>query len=193
MKALIAAVVVLGLVGTLVYVAVSPPNPVALHAAPAATPAKSGLRFSVHKTPQPLPDIPFADGEGGPVKLSDFRGKVVLLNVRATWCPPCREEMPSLDRLQGKLGGSDFEVIAFSIDRGGAFVVKSFYNELDLKHLKIYLDQSNQASNALRVVGVPTTLLIDRQGREIGRMAGSAQWDSEEALTLIRGHLGASK
>lgn len=141
------------------------------------------------REPRELPDIGFADGDGRSVKLSSFRGKVVLLNVWATWCPPCRKEMPTLDRLQAKLGGPGFEVVALSIDRSGPSIVRSFYDEIEIKTLRIYIDQSGEASSALNVNGIPATLLIDRAGRELGRKIGPAEWDSPEIVTLIQSYV----
>ena len=110
---------------------------------------------------------------------------MVLLNVWATWCVPCRKEMPTLDRLQARLGGKDFLVIALSIDREGVAPVKRFYQELGLEKLAIYVDPSGKGSQALAIPGVPTTLLIDRQGREIARKMGPAEWDGQEMLSLV--------
>ncbi len=139
----------------------------------------------MHASPRPLPGITFEDGNGKAVTLADFRGKTVLLNVWATWCPPCREEMPSLDALQKALGGPGFEVLALSIDSGGAAAVKRFYKEMGIASLAIYVDPGMRAPSQLATPGVPTTLLIDREGRELGRHAGPAQWDSPEALRVI--------
>lgn len=136
-----------------------------------------------------LPDVGFVDGEGRPVRLADFRGKTILLNIWATWCPPCRKEMPALERLQLKIGGPDFEVVALSIDRGGAVAVKSFYEELDINALRVYVDPTTEASSNLNVIGLPTTLLIDAEGLEIGRKIGPAEWDSPEVVTAIRAYL----
>jgi len=111
---------------------------------------------------------------------------VVLLNVWATWCVPCRKEMPTLDRLQAKLGGKDFLVIPLSIDREGVAPVKRFYQELKFEKLAIYVDPSGKGSQALAIPGVPTTLLIDRQGREVARKMGPAEWDGEETLSLVK-------
>ena len=144
----------------------------------------------MHASPRPLPELAFEDGKGKPVTLADFRGRTVLLNVWATWCPPCREEMPSLDRLQKALGGPAFEVVALSIDAGGAPVVKRFYDEIGIRSLAIYVDRGMRAAGQLATPGVPTTLLIDPQGRELGRHAGPAQWDSPEALRVISRHMG---
>lgn len=143
------------------------------------------LDLSVLDQPRPVPEIRFADEGGRDLTLADFRGKVVLLNIWATWCIPCRKEMPALDRLQGRLGGKEFQVVALSIDRGGVAPVKPFYQELGLKNLAIYVDPSGNGSRALAVPGVPTTLLIDREGREIARKMGAAEWDGPEMAGLI--------
>jgi thiol-disulfide isomerase/thioredoxin len=144
----------------------------------------------MHASPRPLPELAFVDGKGKPVTLADFRGRTVLLNVWATWCPPCREEMPSLDRLQKSLGGPGFEVVALSIDAGGAPVVERFYKEIGIASLAIYVDPGMRAAGQLATPGVPTTLLVDARGRELGRHAGPAQWDSPEALRVISSHMG---
>ena len=123
------------------------------------------------------------------MNLADFRGKVVLLNIWATWCAPCRREMPTLERLQAELGGPDFEVVALSIDRKGLPVVKEFYQELGLQELAMYVDEAGAAQRALNALGLPTTLLLDRDGSEIGRLLGPAEWDSPEMVSFIRGYV----
>jgi thiol-disulfide isomerase/thioredoxin len=143
------------------------------------------LELSVFDRPRDLPEIHFADDHGRDLTLGDFRGRVVLLNVWATWCVPCRKEMATLDRLQARLGGKDFLVIALSIDREGVAPVKRFYQELKLEKLAIYVDPSSKGSRALAIPGVPTTLLIDRQGREIARKMGPAEWDGAELVSLV--------
>lgn len=150
-------------------------------------------RFAIHNPPKPLQDIQFADGDGRLRQLSEFRGKALLLNVWATWCPPCREEMPTLDRLQAELGGQDFEVMALSIDRAGMAVVTRFYDETGVKHLSKYIDSSGKAARELAAFGLPTTLLIDREGREVGRLIGPAEWDSPQMVSFIRSRLGMGK
>ena len=159
----------------------------------AAPAAGSAFVFRTHLKPQPLPDLAFEDAKGGERALADFRGKIVLLNIWATWCVPCREEMPALDRLQQKLGGQGFEVLALSIDAGGVPAVKRFYEEIGIRSLAIYVDRTARATESLRAVGVPTTLLIDRQGREIGRRSGAALWDGPEAIRMIQGHMNGVK
>lgn len=141
-------------------------------------------RFMRWHTPRDLPAFTFQDEAGKTLSLTDFRGKVVLLNIWATWCPPCREEMPSLDRLNDKRGGENFEVVALSIDRDTA-LVKPFYEEFGIQTLRGYFDPSAQIPNTLRAPGVPTTLLIDQEGREIGRAMGPAAWDSAQVEALI--------
>jgi thiol-disulfide isomerase/thioredoxin len=132
-----------------------------------------------------LPEIRFQDEEGRDLTLNNFRGRAVLLNVWATWCVPCRKEMPALDRLQAKLGGDEFLVIPMSIDREGVAAVKRFYQELGLEKLGIYVDPSGKGSRVLAIPGVPTTLLVDRQGREVARKMGPAEWDAPEMVALI--------
>lgn len=150
--------------------------------------------FAMYAQPRAVPDIPFSDGKGQAVTLQDFRGKLVLLNVWATWCPPCRREMPALDRLQQQLGGPDFEVVALSIDQGqqSLYLVQEFYLQTGIRSLGVYMDTSGDASRNLGVSVLPTTLLIDREGREVGRKLGPAEWDSAEIVALIRGYLAPS-
>lgn len=137
--------------------------------------------------PAPLPEVTFENAAGEEVRLADFRGQVVVLNLWATWCAPCRDEMPSLDRLQAEHGaGDDLEVVALSLDRGNSEKVTLFFEEVGVAHLDIYRDPSAQASRALRAPGLPTTLVIDRQGREIGRVLGPAEWDDEDILARLR-------
>ncbi len=139
--------------------------------------------------PQPVPALSFKDAAGTPMTLADFRGRVVLLNIWATWCVPCRKEMPDLDRLEAELGGPGFLVLALSIDRGGLERVKKFFDDTAIEHLAIYLDQQSAAMGALAITGVPTTLLIDRDGREVRRWVGPAEWSSPEFRSLIRQQL----
>lgn len=156
-----------------------------------ATAGEPPQNFAVQETPQPLPEIQFQDGDGQARTLADFSGKVVLLNIWATWCAPCRKEMPTLDRLQAKLGGPDFEVVALSMDRGGPDKVKKFFAEIGIEHLALNIDISGKAMFALGAPGLPMTLLVDRQGKEVGRLIGPAEWDSSEMVDFIRSHFAA--
>lgn len=164
-------------------------NPKAATTAPASVTAR-GRVMPLHDAPRPLPDIRFRDGENQARSLADFRGKVVLLNIWATWCGPCRREMPTLDRLQATLGGPDFQVVALSIDRAGMKVVSAFYAETGIEHLARYIDESGRTTQALKVPGLPTTLLIDREGREIARHVGPAEWDTPEMVAFFKQQLG---
>lgn len=148
--------------------------------------------FFTHASPRALPDIVFQDASGAVRHLSDFRGRTVLLNLWATWCVPCRTEMPTLDRLQSRLGSQEFEVVALSIDREGAGIVKRFFDEMNVHALKVYVDLTMAAQQALNAVGVPMTVLIDREGREVARKLGPAQWDSPEIVAMIRRYVPQS-
>jgi len=140
----------------------------------------------VHDAPREVISPPFIDGEGRNVSLTDFHGRIVLLNVWATWCAPCRKEMPMLDRLQAQLGGSDFHVLPLSIDKAGLKPVRRFYEEMGIQNLGVYLAEDLRAMIAFSVVGLPTTLLIDGEGHEIARLAGPAEWDSPDAVTQFK-------
>lgn len=142
--------------------------------------------FRLLENPRPVPEETFRDADGRNLGLDRFRGKVVLLNFWATWCLPCRREMPALDRLQAKYGGPDFEVIALSIDREGLEKVTPFYAEIGLENLRIYLDPPGRLQRAFGIARLPTTVLIDREGREVGRLEGPAEWMAPEAQALIR-------
>ncbi len=157
--------------------------------APRTSKPDAGFSFNAYKTPRELPAVPFINASGEAMSLSAFKGKTVLLNLWATWCVPCREEMPTLDRLQAGLGGEKFTVVALSLDQEGPVVVKDFYDELGLEHLGIYVDDRIRAPAALGVIGVPATLLIDGEGREIGRKLGPAEWDSPEVIAEIDRHM----
>ena len=142
--------------------------------------------------PYPMPRLHFTDGTGQERNLSEFRGKVVLLNIWATWCAPCRKEMPSLDRLQSKFGNLEFQVLAIATDDGGVAPVRRFYRKLDIKTLEVFIDESGESMSKLKVVGLPTTLLLDRSGNAIDVKVGSIEWDSEEAITFINEKLRSS-
>ncbi len=150
---------------------------------PAAEPPTG---FTMHANPLALPSIAFQSGHGRSLDLGDFRGRVILLNLWATWCAPCRAEMPTLDALQALLGGPAFEVVALSLDRGGADDVERFYRELGLRHLALYVDPTTAAQRELRVFGLPTTLLIDSEGHELGRLIGPTEWDSRDMIGFLR-------
>ena len=142
--------------------------------------------------PYLMPHFGFIDGAGEERNLSDFRGKMILLNIWATWCAPCRKEMPSLDRLQSTFGSSKFQVLAIATDEGGVAVVQRFYRKLGIKKLEVFIDKSGESMSKLKVVGLPTTLLIDRSGNAIDVKVGSIEWDSDEAIAFINEKLSSS-
>lgn len=150
--------------------------------------------LTMASTPLKLPDLAFEDADGKPKKLSDFRGKTLLVNLWATWCVPCRKEMPALDQLQAKLAGPNFEVVAINIDTRDSEKPKHFLNEANLTRLGYFYDQKAKVFQDLkaigRALGMPTSVLVDPQGCEIATIAGPAEWASDDAIKLIRATLG---
>ena len=136
-----------------------------------------------------VPDLVFKDSSGGEVKLSKWQGRVVLLNLWASWCAPCRKEMPTLNDVQKQLGSKDFEVVALSVDGKGLEASAAFLKETGADSLGLYVDETTTSLNALQALGLPVTVLIDRKGREIGRLLGPAEWNSAEAVALIKAAL----
>src|SRR5437763_10439961 len=140
--------------------------------------------FIPAEPPQPAPEVSFTDIAGNPVALADFAGKLVLLNLWATWCQPCLKEMPSLEKLQA--GHEEGLIVAaISEDRGGANVVEPFVGKLGLAKVKIYLDPKSAVGHAFEVRGLPTTLVIDADGKVVGRVEGAAEWDSSKMLKVL--------
>jgi len=135
--------------------------------------------------PQPAPQAGFTDSDGNPKSLADFKGKPVVVNLWATWCQPCLKEMPSLDRLQAQLDGK-LAVAAVSEDRAGAKRVGPFVAAMGLQKLKIYLDPKSDVGHALNVRGLPTSIVIDAQGRVVGRVEGAAEWDSAAMMAVLK-------
>jgi len=157
--------------------------------------ARGGVAaVNVAKSPLKLPALAFQDATGKQVDLASFRGRTVLLNLWATWCVPCRKEMPALDALQGKLGGPGFQVVAVNIDTRNPDKPKRFLDEIGVKQLTYYADPSAKVFQDLksigRAIGMPTTLLVDGAGCEIATIAGPAEWASDDAVKLIQAALG---
>ena len=147
---------------------------------------KAAGPFARQAAPKAIPELRFVDEAGRAHTLADFRGKVVLLNVWATWCEPCREEMPALDRLQARLGGERFQVLTLSVDQQGAPIARKFYSEVGIKALPVYVDPTAKAAFVLGAPGLPATLLVDRQGREVGRHLGAVKWDAPEVMERLQ-------
>ena len=140
--------------------------------------------------PLRLPDLTFEDADGKPRKLSDWHGRIVLVNLWATWCVPCRKEMPALESLQTRLGGPDFEVVAVNIDTRDPEKPRNFLKEANLTRLGYFTDQKAKVFQDLkaigRALGMPTSVLVDGEGCEIATLAGPAEWSSDDAIRLIR-------
>jgi thiol-disulfide isomerase/thioredoxin len=143
-------------------------------------------KFVLAEKAPAAPLTPWRDGDGAEQRLADYRGKVVLVNYWATWCAPCIREMPSLARLQKALPSSEFALVAISVDLEGRKVAEPFLQENDLTALGLHLDNRGTVARAMGVSVMPTSILYDRDGREVGRLSGAAEWDSADALALIR-------
>ncbi|PHQ66773.1 MAG: redoxin [Paracoccus sp.] len=128
----------------------------------------------------------FTDPDGGTHTLSDWQGKVALVNFWATWCAPCREEMPSLDALQSELGDDDFQVVTIATGRNAPAKIDEFFEETGVKNLPVLLDPKQQLARSMGVVGLPVSVLIDRDGNEVARLLGDADWSSDAAKQVIR-------
>ena len=148
--------------------------------------------FIPSSPPVPAPPISLVDLAGNTVSLSEFAGRLVLINLWATWCEPCLREMPSLERLQSRLG-DQITVVAISEDRGGGKTVEPFINKLGLKSFKTYLDPKSDVGRAFKVAGLPTSFLIDREGKVLGRVEGAAEWDSPKLLEVLKSVLGGDE
>ena len=141
--------------------------------------------------PYAVPNIGFTDAEGKPVSFADFRGKVILLNLWATWCPPCIRELPALDRLEGRLGGRDFHVVAVSLDEEGAKPAAAFFKKLAIQHLILYADPGQGIGEVLPADVLPASFIIDRQGRVVSFLRSFADWDAASADELMRHWMAA--
>ncbi len=150
--------------------------------------------FQAFKTPRELPDLAFKGPSDAPVSLAQFRGKTVLLNLWATWCAPCRKEMPALDAVQAEFGGADFEVVAINIDTRNLDRPRTWLAENNITRLAYYADPEAKVFQDLKragqAIGMPTTLLVDAKGCQLGVLHGPAEWASDDAKRLIRAASG---
>ena len=164
----------------------------------AALPARQGLAAPhglnrLREADAALPRITFTDADGKALSPADFPGKGLVINLWATWCPPCVAEMPALDRAAAALAADEVLVLPISSDRGGLNTVQGFYERAQLRHLRIWLDPRGAAARTLGARGLPTTLIVDRQGRERARLEGDAAWDAPEFLAAIRRLAGPAR
>lgn len=147
-------------------------------------------RLQVHAAPEALPATGFVDANGAAKDLGAYRGKHVLLNFWALWCAPCVKEMPALERLDAALGGPKFEVVTVATGRNNPDAVDVFFKDKGLTHLPKYFDPRMQMARELGALGLPVSVLIDPEGREVARLMGDLEWDSAEAQAFIRGWIG---
>jgi thiol-disulfide isomerase/thioredoxin len=140
--------------------------------------------------PEPVADLAFLDGEGQTRRISEWRGRTILLNLWATWCAPCKTEMPSLDRLEAKLGGVDFAVVALSLDRGGLNEPAAFFARQGISRLKLYNDATGEARIRMKASALPLTAVLNEKGEEIARLLGPADWDAPERVAELQALLG---
>ncbi len=143
--------------------------------------------------PRPVTEAPFFDAGGKPRTLADYRGRGVVFNFWATWCAPCVREMPQLDRLRKLLTGFGIEVLALDEDRAGAPLAEKFFRENRIRNLDVLVDRGGKVLRASKIRGMPTTLLINARGLEVGRVEGAAEWDGKEAVAFLKRCLGNSK
>lgn len=142
-------------------------------------------RLVLHDVTRPAPPLAFQDIDGQPVSLADFRGRWVLLNFWATWCAPCREEMPALDALEAALGGDGFAVIPVATGRNPVPAIEAFYDSVGLEHLPVFRDPDQRLAAEMGVVGLPVTVILDPSGHEIARLVGDADWNSAESRVIL--------
>ena len=143
-------------------------------------------KLGFHDAPRPVADARMIDATDAPHDLSDWHGKWVVLNFWATWCAPCRHEMPALDRLEGALGGADFAVLPVATGRNPVPAITRFYQETALTNLPVLRDPTQAMSRSMGVLGLPVTIILNPEGHEIARMTGDAEWDSPSALAILR-------
>ena len=149
--------------------------------------AKAGdmLKLNLLSEPVPVPEIPFFGPDGTERRLADWKGEWVVLNFWATWCAPCRAEMPSLDRLQAALGDDGLEVVPIATGRNAVPAIERFFAETGVERLPILLDRGGELAREMGVFGLPVTVILDPDGREVARLLGDAEWDSDEALAVL--------
>ena len=142
-------------------------------------------KLVVHEAAIPAPDTVFTDPEGAEMSLADSDGRIRLVNFWATWCAPCRIEKPALDALERELGGPDFEVIAIATGRNSLEAIEDFNAEVGVTALATHLDPKGALAAAINVPGLPVTVILDRDGAEIGRLMGGADWDAPSARAIV--------
>ena len=143
-----------------------------------------------HEAPQEVSSTEFETIDGGTGTLADYDGKVVVLNFWATWCAPCRHEMPMLSELQTELGGDNFEVVTIATGRNPPQAMKAFFAEIGVDNLPLHRDPRSKIAREMGVLGLPVTMVLDENGQEIARLVGDANWSSDAAQAIMRSLMG---
>jgi thiol-disulfide isomerase/thioredoxin len=143
-------------------------------------------KLVVHGTPKPVSETAFETVDGGSGTLADYGGKITVVNFWATWCAPCREEMPTLADLQSEFGGPDFEVVTIATGRNPPAAMKTFFDEIGVENLPLHRDPDQKIAREMGVLGLPITVILDRSGKEIARLQGDAHWNSDSAKAIVR-------
>lgn len=146
-------------------------------------------KLAIHQDARALPKIMVFDGNGGEVSLASYQGKTILVNFWATWCAPCRKEMPELNALQKDLGGDDFEVVLIAVGRNPAPAITKFFEEAGIDALETLLDPNQNLARQMGVFGLPVTVLVNAEGMEVARLQGDADWHSEPAVDFLNLYL----
>ncbi|WP_380054667.1 TlpA disulfide reductase family protein [Falsihalocynthiibacter sp. SS001] len=143
-------------------------------------------KLQIHESPVDGSDAVYFDPDGRELTLAEYEGKITLVNFWATWCAPCRKEMPSLDALEAELSGDDFAVVTIATGRNRMPAIEKFFADESIENLPILLDPKSALAMDMEVTGLPATVLLNREGQEIARLVGDAEWDSESAKAIIR-------
>ncbi|MEZ5675248.1 Thiol-disulfide isomerase or thioredoxin [Thalassovita litoralis] len=142
-------------------------------------------KLNLHSAPQAVPDIAFVSADGTDMTLADYKGKLVLVNFWATWCAPCRKEMPALSALQAEFGGDDFEVVTIATGRNPPPAMAKFFDQIGVTNLPLHRDPKSALARQMAVLGLPVSVILNADGQEIGRLMGDADWHSDSARALI--------
>ena len=143
-------------------------------------------KLQFHSELKPTTAIPYTRADGSTGRLSDYQGKVVVLNFWATWCAPCRKEMPELSALQSTLGGNNFAVVTIATGPNPLHKIAAFFRDIKINNLPSHRDPRQALARGMGVLGLPTTLILDREGQEVARLLGDTNWHSDSALTIMR-------
>ena len=160
-------------------------NPAAADVAAADAARKGDMQKMVFAEAKPLPEVGLLTLEDGPADLGAYRGGWVVLNFWATWCPPCRHEMPSLGALQNGLGGRGLQVVTVATGRNAVPAITDFFAEAGVEHLSVLRDPKMELARSMGIAGLPVTVILNPEGQEVGRMIGDADWNGPDARAML--------